>query len=111
MSKGFSPSPVDGIPTVLRAPGAQLDYQIDWSRRVDAAGVQQGWLNDGETISTCTWTVPAGLTTITTGKTASVVTIWLGGGTVGMDYFITATILTSQGRTDSRAFRLQCRVR
>jgi len=75
-------------------PQAILDYSIEWST----------WLVTGETISTSTWTVPAGLTKVSDSKTTTATTVWLSGGTVGTAYTVTCHIKTSVNREDDRSF-------
>lgn len=80
---------------MIKDPQAKLDYTVDWT----------AWLQTGETITTSTWTVPAGITqttpapSISGGKT----TIWLSGGTVSTRYVLVNHIVTSQGREDDRS--------
>ncbi len=78
------PDPKDG--------GDDLDYTLNWA----------SVLTGGDTIDTSTWTVPAGLTSHSEAKTATTTTIWLSGGTEGVDYTLTNVILTVQGRTFER---------
>jgi len=71
-------------------PNDILDYDIDWSRRLDA----------GETITNAGFVQvnDAGLTILTTSFTDSVAKVWLSGGTGGMTAELTCTINTSAGR-------------
>lgn len=85
-------------------PAATLDYAVDWT----------AWLQTGETITTATWTIPAGITqpagkppTVTGGKA----TVWLTGGTPGTRYPITCHITTSAGRQDERTMTIDVRER
>ena len=85
-------------------PNATLDYVVDWSK----------WLQQGETISTSSWTVPAGLTqpaTPAASNTATTATVWLAGGTAGANYDVSNRITTSAGRTDDRTIRIIVRER
>ncbi len=83
--------------TTTKDPDAELDYTIDWSQ----------WLVSGDTISTSTWTVPAGLTQGTNGtsNTTTTATIWITGGTVATPYDLRNRIVTAGGRTDDRTIR------
>lgn len=85
-------------------PSAVLDYTWDWNSTTAPGGP---WLAAGETISSHTVTVPAGITktdeTITGGK----ITAWIAGGTVGNIYPMVCRIVTSAGRTDERTIRLR----
>jgi hypothetical protein len=71
-------------------PEAVLDYTFDWS----------DWLATGETISSYTVTVPAGITKDSDSQADGVVTYWLSGGTAGTAYRVECKIVTSAGRTD-----------
>lgn len=82
-------------------PDAVLDYRWDWSV----------WLKTGETISTVTWDVPAGITQQSHSDDTSSATIWLTGGTVGKNYLVTCRIVTSSGRTDDRSQLIPVRQR
>ena len=77
-------------------PQAKLDYAVDWT----------AWLAAGETITTSTWTVPAGLTKVSDGAVDGKATVWLSGGTVGTRYAVTNHIITSQGREDERTLTI-----
>lgn len=76
-------------------PNAILDYTINWSR----------WLN-GDVISSILWTLPAGITDVGHTNSGSDMTIWLSGGTAGVNYDIVGEIVTVGGRTDDRTLRI-----
>lgn len=80
---------------ILKDPSAVLDYGFDWTAK--------GWLVTGETISSHTVTVGAGLTKDSDSESSGVVTIWLSGGTAGEQYLLSCEIITSLGRTDTRS--------
>jgi hypothetical protein len=80
---------------VPKDPSAVLDYGCDWT----------DWLA-GDTISISAWVIPAGLTEEDSGKTDTLTTVWLSGGTLGNRYTITNTITTAGGRTDERSLIL-----
>jgi hypothetical protein len=89
----------DGLPSILKDPDANLDYQIDWSE----------WLG-ADTISASVWTVapPAGgLTAATPSQTTVTTRVWLSGGTVGQTVRVTNRITTAQGRIDERSFNVR----
>lgn len=93
-------------PQYEKDPDAKLDYQIDWRADESDGGP---YLEDGETISTSTWDVPAGLTQVT--PAPSIVSgektvIWLSGGTVGEWYRVVNSIVTSAGRDDDRSIMI-----
>lgn len=75
-------------------PNEVKDYTLDWSGA--APGPR---LTAGETITTSTWIVPAGITKTTDTDTDTTTTIWLSGGTAGEHYRITNRVVTNQGRT------------
>ena len=81
---------------------AVLDYTIDWTK----------WLDEvGDTIETSTWIVPTGLTKVTETNTTKLATVWLSGGTVGMNYTVTNRITTAAGRADDRSITIRVRER
>lgn len=77
--------------TVEKDPAAILDYGWDWS----------DWL-DSDTISSSSWTVPAGITKQSDTNSSTKTTIWLVGGTLGETYSCVNTIVTAGGRQDDR---------
>ena len=77
----------------LKDPSAVLDYVFDWT----------GWLATGETITDHTITADTGITVDSSTKDAGKVTVWLSGGTAGINYKVASKITTSAGRTDERA--------
>lgn len=84
-----------------KTPAERLDYKFDWS----------SVLATGETIESATVAVsPAGLAVDGSATTAgTTVTVWLMGGADGVDYAVTNTIVTSQGRTFQSTFILPVR--
>lgn len=92
----------DGTRTASHAPGADLDYAVDWSN----------WLATGETIQTSTWTAENGITlsrqSILDGKVA---VAFAAGGIAKRRYTLTNTITTTAGRTDSRSITLRVHAR
>ena len=85
----------------IKDPDAVLDYGFDWS----------DWLQDGETISTSSWTVPTGLTEVGDSNTTTATKVWVSGGTAGDDYTITNHIVTSDSREDDRSHTLKVQER
>lgn len=81
-------------------PADVLDYGLDWSD-------QLALVSPADTISSVTWTVPAGLTAGPQFLLGSVATAWLSGGTAGTDYTIICRIVTTGGRTLERSVKLQ----
>jgi hypothetical protein len=80
----------------IKDPNAVLDYKFDWS----------SWLATSETISTSTWTVPAGLTKQSDTHDTTSTTIWLTSGTAATSYTVVNEIVTNQGRTEDRSLLL-----
>jgi hypothetical protein len=56
-------------------PQAVLDYEIDWSAWLTAAG--------DDTISASSWTATTGITIDSDSNTTTTATVWLSGGTAG----------------------------
>lgn len=88
-------------------PDATLDYAVDWT----------SWLASGETISSVSWTVPAGVTEESAPGGWSEPdannkrTVWISGGTAGTDYTVACEITTSVGRVDERSIILEAQER
>lgn len=81
-------------------PDALLDYAVDW----------EPWIG-ADTISSATWTVPAGLTLEAQSETDTVATVWVSGGTEGSTYTLTCHVVTAGGREDDRSLVLRCEER
>lgn len=89
------------IPGFVKDPDALLDWRFDWS----------AWLGSGEQIASHTVIAPVGITVVATSRTASTVTVWLSGGTVGRHYQVTCRVTSNQGpaglgRVDDRSFAI-----
>ena len=84
----------------LKDPSAVLDYVFDWTE----------WLATGETIAVdsetseklITITADTGITVDSWTEDDGKVTVWLSGGTAGINYKVACKITTSAGRTDER---------
>jgi len=76
----------------LKDPSAVLDYMFDWTE----------WLATGETITDYTITADTGITVDSSTKSDGKVTVWLSGGTAGINYKVACLVETSAGRTDER---------
>jgi len=84
----------------LKDPSAVLDYAYDWTE----------WLANGETIAVdsetgeklITITADTGITVDSSTEDDGKVTVWLSGGTAGINYKVACKITTSAGRTDER---------
>ena len=84
----------------FKDPDEVLDYEVDWSARLGT-----------DTISSVTWTVPAGLTKEDEAATGDIVSVWLSGGSEGQSYNIGCRVVTSGGRTHDETFVLPVRSR
>ena len=80
-------------------PADVLDYGLEWSE-------QLALTSPADTISSATWTVPAGLTAGAQSVVSGVATSFLSGGTAGTDYTVTCRIVTAGGRTLERSVKL-----
>ena len=97
----------------LKDPNAVLDYKFDWKAETNGNG-DSDWLASGETIEdTYTVTVGEGITKDSDARTDTntSITIWLSGGTAGVDYEVACKIITSDSRTDERTIKIQVRER
>jgi len=85
-------------------PDAELDYSFDW---------ETNWLAAGESISSHTITVQAGLTNEGDSEADGVVTVWLSGGTAGHTYEVSCLIETDSvpSRVDERSVTIICQER
>jgi aryl-phospho-beta-D-glucosidase BglC (GH1 family) len=89
----MQPIEYKGGPTRVPAkdPDSVLDFKVDWSE----------WL-DGDTIATAVFLVDSGITEDSSTNSDTAATIWLSGGTAGVDYNVVSRITTAQGRTADR---------
>ena len=76
----------------LKDPSAVLDWAFDWT----------DWLATSETIANHTITADTGIVVDSSTENAGIVTVWLSGGTAGINYKVACKITTSAGRTDER---------
>ncbi len=86
-------------------PDDVLDFALDWSEQLEADGT----VEVPDTITTATWTVPAGLTKNSQVEEDGLVTVWLSGGEAGSRYDIGCRIVTGGGRTYDRTISLSVR--
>ena len=82
-------------------PSAVLDWDFDWT----------DWLAAAETITNHTITADAGITVDSSTEDDGKVTVWLSGGTAGINYKVACLITTSAGRTDERSIWITVRER
>lgn len=80
----------------IKDPDSTLDYTVDWTQ----------WMSSGDTIASVTWTVPSGITQVTSTNTSTKAIVWLSGGTVGQSYQVRCRIVTVGGRTDDRTITI-----
>ena len=80
---------------VTKDASEELDWTEDWS----------SWLGN-DTIQSSSWTIPAGLTEVSSTNTSTAATIWISGGTNQANYVIKNAIATSGGRDGVRSFLL-----
>ena len=78
--------------------GEKADFTIDWS---ELLGV--------DTIASSAWSVPAGITQTTPSPsfTNTTTTIWLSGGTAGVEYDLLNTVTTASARIFPRSLRIK----
>lgn len=95
-----------------KAPTAKLDYVFDWAPAENNTGLSN-WLAEGETISSYTLTISDGIDKVSDAliKNSTAILVWLDNGTVGEDYLIVCSVVTNQGREDTRTFILPVRLR
>lgn len=101
--------------TPIKDPEAVLDYMVDWGS--EALPARKRWLKDGDQIATSSWRIDPDVgddqLSMTTGgdHTEATTTVWLEGGTNGVDYDLINRITTTQGRSDERTFTILVRAR
>ena len=71
----------------IKDPGDILDYYVNWQAQLG-----------GDTLSTSTWTGPAGVTLSNPGIVGDVTRIWVAGGTAGALVTLTNHVTTVGGR-------------
>ncbi len=102
------------IKVIPKDPQATLDYGIDWANggANDGLATDYGWLQ-GDTIESSVWTVPAGITQVSSSFSDTVTRVWLSGGTAGTAYEIVNTITTANSphRVDERTIRIEVQER
>ncbi|MGP8322384.1 MAG: phage fiber-tail adaptor protein [Methanosarcinaceae archaeon] len=82
-----------------KTPDAVLDYVFDWITE---------WLETSEIITSHIVTVDTGLTKDSDIEFGGFVTIWLSGGTEGVNYEVACKITSSMGRTEERNIMIRC---
>lgn len=78
---------------ITKDPDATLDYTVDWS----------DWLAPlADVITSVDWVPSAGITVVSQSNTSAIATVFVSGGVVDADEFVTCRITTAGGRTDDR---------
>lgn len=77
-------------------PSEVLDYDIDLT----------DWMASGDTVSSTTVSAETGLTVSVSNGTTTTPKIWCSGGSDGTTYKVTATIVTTDGRTKEIDFKI-----
>lgn len=80
------------------APNADLDYGFIWTK----------WLEQGETITSSTWEASTGITLSKPQIDGNVTSVFAAGGEANKFYKLVNTIVTSEGRKDTRTLTLSC---
>lgn len=78
-------------PDYTKDPNDTIDYLFNWKPELD-----------GDTISTSSFVLPDGLSSVSTSNTTTTATIYVSGGSEGQVYRITNRIVTAGGRTRDR---------
>jgi hypothetical protein len=94
-----------GEGTFYKDPASVEDYQILWPQ-IDR-GCFQGSI---DSIQTSAWNVPAGLTEVKSSFNSQSATVWISGGTNGVNYELTNTITTNMGRTLKQSITIRVKV-
>lgn len=74
-----------------KSPAGVLEYVFDWTDYLDS-----------DEISTISVGAETGLTVDSSSNTATAVTAWVSGGTLGKEYTLTCQVVTTGSRTYSR---------
>jgi hypothetical protein len=89
-----------GYYKITKHPGDVLDYKLNLST----------WLG-ADTIETSVFTADTGITIDSQTNDTTTATVWLSGGSDGVDYKITNTTHTTQGRTEVKIFYVKVRIK
>ncbi len=100
------------IKKLQKDPEAKLDYLMDFAAKTNnRSGATTDYLQIGETIlsATVVSSKPTELIVVSSAltNTNTSVTFWLDGGTVGKEYIVVVSIITSMGREDDRSVKIQ----
>jgi hypothetical protein len=81
------------LATYVKDPDEKLDYSVDWRPDLEPRG---------DTIASSAWVLPGGITqsgSPAPSNDSYSATIWLEGGSVGIEYVVVNRVTTTQGRT------------
>jgi len=93
-----------GEGTFFKDPNSVEDYQIIWPQ-LNGVG---NYFQDGiDSIQTSAWNVPAGLAEVKSSFNSQSATVWISGGTNGVNYELTNTVTTSMGRTFKQSITIR----
>jgi len=85
--------------TGTKTPDEIKDYSIDWSKDIGTT--------DAIPINGSAWSVsPASATITQSSVTGGLATVWISGGVAGQVYEVKNLVVTSAGRSLTKAFRL-----
>ena len=92
-------------PTFEKDPQAILDFSVDWRTNFNSSG------SPTPTISTSTWTIPSGLTNVSSSLNGdnNIATVVVSGGTVGSVYELVNHIVRSDTLEDDRSIYIYVR--
>lgn len=85
---------------IEKDPNAKKNYEIDFASEGDS------FLQDGDTLFSAVWNVPAPLVKESQALTPTKAIVWLSGGVVGSSYNVVCSIVTTNGIADDRSFRV-----
>lgn len=77
-------------------PAGIIDYTVRWT----------SWLPSGDTISSSTWIVPAGIVKVSEANNTTDAIIFLASGTVGQIYPVTNRVITAGGRQNDQTISI-----
>lgn len=73
------------VGSITKRSADSLNYTFDFSQ----------WLASGDSVASATWTVPSGLTQVSSSTTSTTAVVKISGGTVGTSYTITCAMTTT----------------
>lgn len=77
-------------------PAGIIDYTVRWT----------SWLPGGDTISSSSWLIPAGIVNVSETNDTTDAVIFLASGTVGVIYEVTNRIITAGGRQNDQTISI-----